>query len=226
MSEIVSSTRVNIIINSDKTKALKTLQRYSIMETAAHRKYTNILNSLENIAKCTEGRLMLIGGTALAVFYLNHRVSVDLDFVPLVEKEEKAKERFKGALSNAGYRTLRTAFTNQFVLQFENASVKVEIFMPDRKLMVPEERKVGSSVIKIATLNDLFEMKKDAYFNRKKARDIFDIFAILRKHNTGCQEINEILKKYGNPEDLEELKAMIIDKECFADFERVLRDVS
>jgi len=169
---------------------------------------------------------MLVGGTALAVFYLNHRVSVDLDFMPLSEKEEEAKKRFKGALSTAGYTTLRTAFTNTFVLQFENASVKVEIFVPDRKLTGFEEHKVGSAIMRVATLGDLLEMKKDAYFGRKKARDIFDVFAILRKLNAGYGEVKEILKKYGKPDDLEELRAMIIDTECFADFEKVLEDAS
>jgi len=222
--EITSFTAVNTNINWNKTTLFNSLQRKYRMETAAHRKYARIVSSLEDIARYTEGRLMLVGGTALAIFYLNHRVSVDLDFVPLLEREEKAKERFKGNLSNAGYTTLRAAFKNQFVIQFENVSVKVEIFVPDRKLAAPEERKIGNANIKIATLNDLLEMKREAYYARKKARDIFDIFAILRKLNAKYDEIKEMLKKDGKPEDIEELKTMIIDKECFADFEKVLKN--
>lgn len=195
------------------------------METAAHRKYARIVGSLEDIARCTEGRLVLVGGTALALFYVKHRVSVDLDFVPAsAEKEEKLKEWFKGVLSKAGYTTLRTAFTNQFVLQFEDASVKVEVFAPGTKLHVPEERKVGNAVMKVATLGDLLEMKKTAYCARRKSRDIYDVFAILRKSNAGSGEVERLLKKCGEPDDLEELRAMITDWDCFADFEKVLKN--
>ncbi|MBI5159529.1 nucleotidyl transferase AbiEii/AbiGii toxin family protein [Candidatus Micrarchaeota archaeon] len=194
------------------------------METAAHRKYVRIVDSLEDIARCTEGRLVLAGGTALAVFYTQHRVSVDLDFVPLIEKEEKAKERFKGMLSKAGYTTLRAAFSNQFILQFEDVSIKVEIFIPERRLAEPEERKVGSAILKVATLDDLLDMKKDAYRERRKARDIYDVFAIFRKFNAGPGEVKKMLKKCGRPDDVEELRMMITDKDCFADFEKVLND--
>lgn len=64
------------------------------------------MESIEDVAECVDGELILIGGTALALFYLKHRVSIDLDFVPVKQNtEDTAKEKLKGALSKKGYRT-------------------------------------------------------------------------------------------------------------------------
>ena len=90
------------------------------MDEQFNRKYKKVLEILPDVAACAQGKLVLVGGTALALFYLKHRVSVDLDFVPVEGDEVKLKEALKGCLTSKGYRTTPGAFKNQFVVQFED----------------------------------------------------------------------------------------------------------
>lgn len=214
---------INININSNKTKYFKPSSNTIIMETSAHKKYRWITDSLEDIARCIDGKSVLVGGTALAIFYLNHRVSVDIDLVPLEDEPDQAKEKLKGELSKAGYNILRTAFTNQFVIQFIDTGVKVELFIPQRHLGEPVIKKAGEEAIKVANLEDLLKMKEDAWLERGKARDLFDIVAILRRKGLNMKHAIELLKKKGLPEDVEELKTMVIDDAAYAEFEGVLK---
>ncbi len=49
------------------------------MDTKFALKYGRIKQILNDVAGCAAQQLVLVGGTALALFYLHHRVSVDLD---------------------------------------------------------------------------------------------------------------------------------------------------
>src|SRR4030042_4198513 len=104
------------------------------MDDTYKRKYDRLLDILEDVAECAGDGLALAGGTALALFYLKHRVSVDLDFIPIAGNEAALKEALKGCLSKKGYRTQRGAYTNQFMVQFEDTTIKVEIFRPSFKI--------------------------------------------------------------------------------------------
>ncbi len=196
------------------------------MDKKLRTRYQHILESMEDIANCTNGELVLVGGTALAIFYLKHRVSVDLDFVPIENKDDvELKKKFKGALSRKGYNTGRTTFTNQFVIQFGDSSVRVEIFHPKRKIKQINELSVGEQKIKVASLDDLLEMKFDAYRERKEARDIYDIVSIFKRNGEDMGRAVELVKKFGAPKNLEELKGMVNDMECYTALEEVLKHV-
>lgn len=196
------------------------------MDKKLRTRYQHILESMEDIANCTNGELVLVGGTALAIFYLKHRVSVDLDFVPIENKDDvELKKKFKGALSRKGYNTGRTTFTNQFVIQFGDSSVRVEIFHPKRKIKQINELSVGEQKIKVASLDDLLEMKFDAYRERKEARDIYDIVSIFKRNGEDMGRAVELVKKFGAPKNLEELKGMVNDIECYTALEEVLKHV-
>ena len=96
-------------------------------------KYQKILDIMPDIAECANKELILIGGTALSLFHLKHRISVDLDFIPIKtngNSDVTLKERLKGCISKKGYRAQRSAYTNQFTIQFEETSIKVEILIP------------------------------------------------------------------------------------------------
>lgn len=196
------------------------------MEKKLRARYQHIIESLDDIADCTDGELVLVGGTALAIFYLNHRLSVDLDFVPIKPEgdEAKLKEKFKGALSIKGYNTGRVRFTNQFVIHFGDSSLRVEIFQPKRKIVKIDELIVGKHKMKVASLPDLLEMKIDAYRERKEARDIYDIVSILKKNGGPQSRAIEIIKEFGMPKNLDELKVMVIDADCFKVLEEVLKN--
>ena len=184
------------------------------------------MESIEDVAECVDGELILIGGTALALFYLKHRVSIDLDFVPVKQNtEDTAKEKLKGALSKKGYRTQRTTYANQFIVQFEDCSVKVEIFTPEREIKQIQEFSLGSKKIKVASIEDLLAMKQDAYYQRLEARDLYDIVFLLKKLNRDPTSLIRLLLSYGKPKNISDLQNMVSQSQ-FLIFEEVLKNAT
>ncbi len=193
-----------------------------LMENVYQRKYRLVTDILSEVADCAGGRLILVGGTALALFYLQHRVSVDLDFVPLSGDETKAKEALRGCLSKKDFRTQRARHSNQFVVQSETTSIKIEVFTPEEKIEKTEKHPIGGKEVIVASLDDLLKMKIKAYTERKKERDLFDIIAVLLKRGQNVGLARQLIAKHGRPDDLEELGRMVPDAAVMAVFKKVL----
>jgi len=196
------------------------------MDESFNRKYKKVLEILPDIADCAKGNLVLVGGTALALFYLKHRISVDLDFVPVAGEETKLKEELKGCLSKRGYRTISGAYSNQFVVQFEDTSIKVEVFESDRKIRRIEEHVFGGMKIKVASLDDIFQMKLSAYSERKEARDLFDIFCMLKAKGGSFGMIKKLISRNGAPKNIDGIDAMALSAKDAVEFQMVISDAS
>jgi len=196
------------------------------MDEPFGRKYKKVLEILPDVADCAKGNLVLVGGTALALFYLKHRISVDLDFVPVAGEETRLKEELKGCLSKKGYRTISGAYSNQFVVQFEDTSIKVEVFESDRKIRRIEEHVFGGMKIKVASLDDIFRMKLSAYGDRNEARDLFDIFCVLKAKGSSFDMIKKLISKSGAPKNIGGIDAMALSAKDVAEFQAVISDAS
>ncbi len=196
------------------------------MDEVIERKYFRLLELLPVIGELTYGHLALVGGTALAVFYLDHRGSIDIDLVPLHGQDEaKEKERLKGELSKKGYQTQRAVHINQFVVQFENTAIKIEVFTPELKIQQIQEREVSEKKIMVASLDDLFEMKLLAYQERKYARDLYDLFCILKK-TSKLDKLNDIIQRYGLPSDPSEVAGLVFKERDYLEFVKVITHVA
>ena len=196
------------------------------MDGAFGRKYKRVLEILPDVSDCAQGKLILVGGTALALFHLKHRVSIDLDFVPVNGSDTKLKEELKGCMTKKGYRTMPGRFKNQFVVQFEDTSIKVEIFHPDQKVKRVEEHEFGARKIKVASRDDIFQMKIAAYNDRKEARDLFDIFCVLKASGSDFDLVKKLVLKYGMPEHAEDIEAMAVDRADATELRKVIADAS
>ncbi len=197
------------------------------MRESFERKYRHVLEILPDVAQATEGKLILVGGTALAIFYLQHRTSVDLDFVPMKERDDKMKEMLKGALSSKGYRTRRSAYANQFVVQFQDTAIKIEVFVPDTyKSRKIERHEIGGRELLVASLEDILRMKKRAYGERRASRDLFDLYCIARRNGNGEEIVWQMIKKAGPPQRLEEFGHMVAEPADYEEFVRVIRSCS
>ncbi|MFA5178599.1 MAG: nucleotidyl transferase AbiEii/AbiGii toxin family protein [Candidatus Paceibacterota bacterium] len=196
------------------------------METKFNLKYKKILEILADVGDCAQNRLILVGGTALALFYLKHRVSIDLDFIPIKMDEIKAKEEMKGCLTKKGYKTTVGRFKNQFILQFEDTSIKIEIFSTEYKIKKIENREIGNSTILVASIEDLLELKKLSYLDRKEARDLYDISFILKEKKSDFELIKRLIKTAGMPENIHEMEKMIENQDNLNFFMEVLKNAS
>jgi predicted nucleotidyltransferase component of viral defense system len=194
------------------------------MEERFQLKYRRVLEALPDVAECADRRLILVGGTALALFHLNHRISIDLDFVPNGGVDTKLKEDLKGCLTGKGYRTQRAAYANQFIIQFEDTSIKVEVFESDYKIKNAEEVGLGNSRILVASAGDILQMKLRSYVDRNEARDLFDIVFILKERGEGFDCIRGLIEKDGYPKNVDEVEGMAVRKEDYIFFRKVIGD--
>ncbi|MBN1169923.1 nucleotidyl transferase AbiEii/AbiGii toxin family protein [Candidatus Micrarchaeota archaeon] len=190
-----------------------------------HLKYQKILDILGDIAECTDQKLILVGGTALALFHLKHRVSIDLDFVPVDGDDVVLKEELKGKITNKGYKTNRSSFPNQFIIQFEDTSIKVEIFHSDYKIKKIESFTFGTNKLLVASIEDILNMKLETYKDRKKVRDLFDIVFILKDLGRDFKIIDGLLA-HGLPEDMDEINSLALDEKDLNFFSEVIRNAS
>jgi predicted nucleotidyltransferase component of viral defense system len=196
------------------------------MDERFNLKYRRVLEILPDVAECAAGKLILVGGTALAVFHLEHRISIDLDFVPISGSDTELKEALKGCLTKKGYRTLRSAYPNQFVIQFEDTSIKIEVFSPVRKIKHWKEHEFGKSKLHVATMDEILKMKMDAYADRREARDLFDLVFILSDKKEGMEPVAELIRKHGPPKNSEDIRNVVLNDEDYATFIKVISDAS
>lgn len=189
-------------------------------------KYNRVLEIISDVARCTENKLILVGGTALALFYLKHRVSIDLDFVSMSSVEEEHKAALKGCLTKKGYRTSVAHYTNQFVILFDDTAIKLEIFYPRHKIKKIESFDVGGATLSVASIDDLLSMKMEAFSARKDVRDLFDIVFILKYNGGDYGLLKEIITKYGLPENEEEIKNYILMEKDYEFYKEMVRNAS
>jgi len=195
------------------------------MEEVFYRKYKRVLEVLPDVAACAQGKLVLVGGTALALFHLKHRVSIDLDFVPVEGDEVGMKRMLKGCLSKKGYRTTASAYTNQFVIQFEDTSIKVEVFAPVKKVAKFEECSVGNAKMKVASLEEILALKMESYAERREARDLFDMWCAEKKLGR-VSSLRRSVKKHGTPGNMGELESIVVDGDEYESFRKAVEAAS
>lgn len=197
-----------------------------LMDERSNMKFRRIFDIMRDVAGCVDGKLILVGGTALALFYLKHRISVDLDFVPISGDETKLKEMVKGCLTKKGYRTSVARYSNQFVIQFEDTRIKLEIFHYEHKIKNTLDFPFGTSKVQVASLDDIIKMKIMAYENRKEARDLYDLIFAFKQNNSDYKILKNLIEKSGPPINEEGLVNLITDQNNYQIYKEVLKNVS
>lgn len=139
----------------------------------------------------------LSGGTALAAYYLSHRISEDLDFFIFEDPDilflHQFAQRLKGELGAKEVRYEKLHDRSQFFFAMDPGEVKVEFSKyPFRQLEETSKR----DGISIDSLRDIAANKLMAMLDRFDPKDFVDIFFILRQ-----MKFNEVRadgeKKFG-----------------------------
>ncbi len=178
----------------------------------------NVIKTLKKIQDLDlfNDDLYFIGGTALS-YYINHRISEDIDVVSAKTLKHKAimssmlsinankvKDENVFALRLAGL------FPDEHILKFNLDGVKVEFFKASRTLQLEilelsSYTQFENSNIKILDLKSIAKLKIVALFSREKSRDLFDFGAILDNDVLTIDEILELAKKLTKIETKESL---------------------
>ncbi len=163
-------------------------------------------------------KAVLHGGTAIWRCFGSNRFSEDLDFyLPNFSKpklDQFSKDLEKLGFSKLKFRRTKNAIFSKFeylgaIVRFEAVAKKVK----DYKTMSFEMLDGSSIVVNVLPPEILLKEKVSSYFSRKKMRDLYDIFFLLKfieKGNQIRRTMKTFLKKYSPPKDEKDLKALII----------------
>ncbi len=124
----------------------------------------------------------LTGGTALAGFYLHHRLSDDLDFFIGTAPDpiflHAFANKIKRALDAKSVRFDKIYDRNQFFFQLKNTELKLEFALyPFPQIIKPK----NAGGIKIDSLRDIAANKLMAMLDRFDPKDFADLFFLLKK---------------------------------------------
>lgn len=168
----------------------------------------NVLNKIKELG-IFEDELYFVGGTALS-FYINHRVSEDIDIAsPKVLKYKNINPIMQslGAkkVEDENVFVLRLAglFPDEYILKFILDDVKIEFFYANRTIQKEILKNVefinyDKSKLKILDIKQIAKLKLVAFFQRDKARDLFDFGAILENRLISFDDILLIAKELKN----------------------------
>lgn len=162
----------------------------------------NVKQCLEKICnnEIFNDELYFTGGTALA-YYLNHRISEDVDIVSLKAlpyKEIIPTITTLGAtkLQDENVTALRLSglFPDEYMIKFVLDDVKLEFFQANRPiqkeiLSLATFTNYENSSLKILDVKSVAKLKIVALIMRDKSRDVFDFGAILEHKVLSKDEI-------------------------------------
>ncbi|MDO8454407.1 MAG: nucleotidyl transferase AbiEii/AbiGii toxin family protein [Sulfurimonas sp.] len=150
--------------------------------------------------------LYFVGGTALS-FYLNHRISEDIDIVSfkaLNHQQIIPSITILGArkLEDENVTALRMAglFPDEYMIKFVLENVKLEFFQANRPiqkeiLSLASFNNFENSKLKILDVKSVAKLKIVALIMRNKSRDLFDFGAMLEHNILSMEEIIDLFSK-------------------------------
>lgn len=181
---------------------------------------SNVIKALDKIKDSSifEDELYFVGGTALS-FYINHRISEDIDIVsPKILNYQKIVPALislgakKVEDENTTALRLVGLFPDEYILKFILDDVKIEFFQANRPIQKKILKELNytnydNSNLKILDLKSISKLKIVALLQREKARDLFDFGSIIENKILTLDEIISISSELKNLSS----KAQIID---------------
>jgi predicted nucleotidyltransferase component of viral defense system len=125
------------------------------------------------------------GGTAIWRCYQGNRFSEDID-VYLQKKESEAADNFFQALERKGFEVIKKRVKENSiysVLSYNKQQVRFEaVFEEKQNTVLQEYEMIDGNLFTVFTLsaNNLVAEKMAALLKRKKVRDLYDIYFLLR----------------------------------------------
>ncbi|OHA26543.1 MAG: hypothetical protein A3C06_03130 [Candidatus Taylorbacteria bacterium RIFCSPHIGHO2_02_FULL_46_13] len=170
----------------------------------------------------------LSGGTALAEFYLEHRLSEDLDFFS--EKEFDPlfiSSTFKKLQSETGAQKVRyeQSFNrNLFFLELANETIKTEFtYFPFTRI----ESKKQFGKLYIDSLIDIAVNKIFTIYQRPRSRDFIDLYCILMSEKSwGIDELAKKAQiKFDTSIDSLQLSSQFVKSEILKDYPNMIKKI-
>jgi len=163
---------------------------------------------------------VLHGGTIIWRCYGGNRFSEDIDaIIPVKYRYMNKIDQLSRRLSRLGFEINKFRVKERSLyarLTYSNAEVRLEAVFRniDRFISKPYEMLDGTFIyVNTLSPEDILKEKVEAYLSRRRVRDLYDIYIILR-HITEAEVVKEyilrLLEEYEEPIDKEELKLLIL----------------
>jgi len=162
-------------------------------------------------------KAVIHGGTAIWRCYSGNRFSEDVD-VYIAKDKNKINEMFS-SLENRGFSVIKKRIKENSLystLRFNRSIVRFEALFRGVKSPFLKEYEASDGIsINVFTLTPetLIKEKISAYLKRRKIRDLYDIFFLLRyvkDKKSINKDLKDFIKNFINPIDEQDLKALII----------------
>ncbi len=162
-------------------------------------------------------KAVIHGGTAIWRCYQGNRFSEDVDVY--IKKDKSKINNFFDALEKKGFQIKKKRIKENSLystLKFDNAVVRFEaLFKIINSPSLKEYETSEANLINVFTLTPekLLDEKIETYNKRKKIRDLYDIFFLLRFATSNRklkEKLNKFIKNFKEPEDEQNLKVIII----------------
>jgi len=160
---------------------------------------------------------VLHGGTAIWRCYKGNRFSEDVD-VYISKKMEKLNNLFDN-FQKRGFTIEKKKISENSLysnLRINGVFVKFEALFKESKSVLKEYEKIDGNLATVHTLTpeEIIKEKVNTYLKRKKIRDLYDIFFLIRHVKDKKEvekELKELIKKFQKPIDEKELKSLIFE---------------
>ncbi|MBI5392603.1 nucleotidyl transferase AbiEii/AbiGii toxin family protein [Candidatus Woesearchaeota archaeon] len=157
------------------------------------------------------------GGTAIWRCYQGNRFSEDIDMY--IPRDIAKINQFFSNLEKKGFIVQKKRFTDNALysnLLFNRVEVRFEAAFRKVKGILKDYEAVEGNFIAVYTLSaeEFIREKTAAYLSRKKIRDLYDIFHLLKyvqDKEKIKQEIAELINNYSAPVDEKDIKTLILE---------------
>ncbi len=160
---------------------------------------------------------VLHGGTAIWRCYRGNRFSEDIDaYIP---KNTEKINLFFSSLAKKGFQIKKKKISENSIysnLLLNNTNVRFEAIFKKIRSSLKEYETSESNFITVYTLTpeEFINEKGSAYLKRKKIRDLYDIFFLLRYVSNDekiKKDLDKLAKNYEKPDDEQDLKVLILE---------------
>ena len=172
-----------------------------------------------------------VGGTALG-YYLDHRVSYDIDLIrtdkldpaSLMALSVTYDAQFVPDKDASRFRINTGNDLREYKMMFTIGGIKVEFFYPNDPTQIAIVNKYKSQCntvhgIQILPLDAIAQLKLLAFLGRRKIRDLFDIFILVRSDHLSIETIDKYTALKYDKTFVEYVEAFSDDKSESLDFD-------
>jgi predicted nucleotidyltransferase component of viral defense system len=165
----------------------------------------------------------LTGGTALSAFYLQHRLSDDLDMFTHSMEIEDASRLFEDAIKSAGLQLAKERSSATFRRYKVDGSLQVDIVRDvDFRIGAPQLK----GAFMVDSPQNIAMNKVVAIYGRLDAKDYVDLYFLKPVLNFDIMELIETAKNKDGGMDAFQWARVIMDAESLEVLPRMIKEIS